>query len=53
MSGVRRFFTNEDTTVPNATPMMMPTARSTTFPRRMNVLKSFHMAYLRLIADGA
>ena len=33
--------TNEDTIFPNAPPMMMPTARSSTLPRMINSLNSF------------
>src|SRR5277367_3427640 len=39
--GVSRSFTSAVTTAPNAAPMTMPTARSTTFPRSRNALKSF------------
>src|SRR5438270_184495 len=39
-SGVNRSLTNAVTTDPNAAPMTTPTARSTTFPRSTNALKS-------------
>ena len=39
--GVIRSLTKAATTAPNAAPMMIPTARSTTLPRRMKALKSF------------
>src|SRR5262245_42888039 len=37
--------TSEVTIVPNAAPMMTPTARSTTLPRMMNVLNSLSMGF--------
>ena len=40
ISGVIKSFTNAVTTAANATPTTTATARSTTFPRRMNFLKS-------------
>src|SRR4051794_31282901 len=39
-SGVRMSFTRDVMTAPNAAPMTTPMARSTTFPRRMNLRKS-------------
>ena len=44
MMGVRMSFTNDVTMAAQAAPMTMPTARSTTLPLRMKVLKSFSMA---------
>lgn len=38
ISGVIMSATNEFTTAPNAVPITTPTARSTTFPRKMNCL---------------
>src|ERR1700692_3017729 len=38
--GVNRSFTRAVTTAPNAAPITIPTARSTTFPRSKNALKS-------------
>ena len=43
MIGMIKSLTNELTTVVNAAPMTMPTARSNTLPRAMNSLNSFHM----------
>src|SRR5690349_14004545 len=43
MGGIRTSLTNEVTIFPNAPPMMIPTARSSTFPRIANVLNSFNM----------
>ena len=39
--------TSDVTILPNAAPMMTPTARSMTLPRAANCLNSFHIA-----ADG-
>ena len=39
--GVRTSLTNDETTLPNAAPMTMPTASSRTLPRMMNCLNSF------------
>src|SRR5436309_3553125 len=41
MIGVIRSATKAVTTAPNATPITMPTARSTTLPRSRNALNSF------------
>jgi hypothetical protein len=49
-SGVSRFVTNEVTNAPNAAPITMPTARSTTLPRRMNFRKP-SMSCLPVDAD--
>src|SRR5262249_7284332 len=38
--GMNRSFTIESTILPNAAPITIPTARSTTLPRRMNFLNS-------------
>src|SRR5205807_559817 len=43
MIGVTRSLTSAVTTAPNAAPTTTATARSTTFPRRMNARKSFSM----------
>ena len=40
ITGMMMSFTSDVTMAPNATPMMTPTARSTTFPRIMNFLNS-------------
>src|SRR5690606_10582351 len=40
MGGMITSFTSDDTTAPNAAPMMMPTARSMALPLMMNVLNS-------------
>jgi len=42
-------FTSELTIVPNATPIIMPTAMSTTLPRMMNSLKSFSISFLSFL----
>src|SRR6476619_1373312 len=44
MSGVMMSAISAATTAPNAAPTTTATARSTTFPRRMNCLNSFSMA---------
>src|ERR1700687_2781814 len=41
MRGVMRSLTNAVTTVPKATPITTPTARSTTLPRKRNALNPF------------
>src|SRR4051794_31536096 len=38
--GMRMFFTSESTILPNAAPMITPTARSTTLPLKANFLNS-------------
>src|SRR5687768_11486934 len=43
--GVSRFLVNEVITAVKAAPMATPTARSTTLPRRMKVLKSFTASF--------
>src|SRR6185503_14559505 len=45
IGGIRMSLTREVTIVPNAAPMITPTARSTTLPRMMNVLNSFSMGW--------
>src|SRR3954471_13738038 len=40
---MRMFLTRESTILPNAAPMITPTARSTTFPRKANFLNSSNM----------
>src|SRR5437773_1745020 len=46
IGGIRTSLTSEVTMVPKAAPMITPTARSTTFPRMMNVLNSLSIAPL-------
>src|SRR5687768_659861 len=46
MTGMMMSATSDDTIAPNATPMMTPTARSTTLPRSANFLKSSSIAPL-------
>src|ERR1700712_1494536 len=43
MSGISTLSVREVTILPNAAPMITPTARSSTFPREMNVLNSVSM----------
>src|SRR2546425_402239 len=43
IGGIRTSLTSEVTIVPNAAPMITPTARSTTLPRMTNVLNSLSM----------
>ncbi|MGQ0522595.1 MAG: hypothetical protein ACT4P8_02910 [Betaproteobacteria bacterium] len=43
MGGMMTSLTSESTILPNAAPMMMPTAMSTTLPRMANSLNSFSM----------
>src|SRR2546430_672527 len=43
IGGIRTSLTSEVTILPNAAPMITPTARSTTLPRMMNVLNSLSM----------
>jgi hypothetical protein len=40
MGGMRMSLTKEETILPKAAPMMMPTAMSSTLPRRMNFLNA-------------
>src|SRR6266852_8362572 len=52
MIGVIRSATRPVTTAPKAAPMTMPTARSTTFPRSRNALKSFRsLTFLSIAAS--
>ena len=56
MIGVMTSFTSEVTTVPKAPPMMTPTAKSRTLPRRIKSLNPFNISFtfqsnLRLIAS--
>src|SRR6266540_2536233 len=44
IGGISRSFTNELTTVVNAAPITIPTARSTMLPRTMNVLNSLSIS---------
>ena len=46
MGGMMTSFTSEPTIVPNAAPMMMPTAMSITLPRMMNSLNSLIISVL-------
>ncbi len=43
MGGMMMSFTSELTMLPNAAPMMTPTARSATLPRNANSLNSSRM----------
>ena len=43
IGGIRMSLTNDVTIAPNAAPITTATARSTTFPRITNALKSFNM----------
>src|SRR5438552_4261849 len=52
ITGVIRSATSPVTTAPKAAPMTMPTARSTTFPRSRNALKSFRsLTFLSIAAS--
>src|SRR5215471_10070208 len=53
MSGVNRSLTSAVTTAPNAAPMTTATARSRTFPRKMNCLKPLNMATPSPLCCGA
>jgi NAD(P)-dependent dehydrogenase (short-subunit alcohol dehydrogenase family) len=45
IGGIRISLTKEVTIFPKATPMMIPTAMSTTFPRSANSLNSFNISF--------
>ncbi len=52
INGVMRSLTSADTTFPNATPMTMPTARSTTLPFNINCLNpcSIRLQYINILS---
>ena len=52
MSGVKMSLTRLETIEVKAAPMMMPTARSTTLPRRMKALNSFTQLGVRTGKGG-
>lgn len=53
IGGMMMSFTNDVTIRPNAAPMMMPTAISSTFPRMANSLNSFSMTDFLLHRDSS
>src|SRR5205809_7182227 len=51
-TGMMRSLTSEETILPNAAPMITPTARSTTLPRMANSLNSFSTVFLLCFFDA-
>src|SRR5947207_527173 len=51
IGGIRTSLTSEETILPNAAPMITPTARSTTLPRMANSLNSFSTVFLLCFFD--
>src|SRR5580704_6108829 len=52
MGGIRTSVTSEVTILPNAAPITMPIAKSSTFPRMMNSLNSLNIDHLRDAHDS-